>query len=1388
MTRLPALLRGLLPLVPTLRAAAWRGAIPAGAALLALHPPLRADPPANVVVIVADDLGWHDLGVMGATDLQTPRIDALAGEGALCRTAYVTAPVCSPSRAGMLTGRHQDRFGHETNPGESLEKNPAFGLPVTEATLADRLKALGYATGWIGKSHLGWADTPASLPGYHPNRRGFDEFFGFLQSHHHYVDPSVVNPPTFPPLNQADPIQRNGAVQNETRYLTTAFAEEAVAFIEAHKAAPFFLYLPFNAAHFPLESTPELQARFAGMPGNPSPTRRKLAEVIGGLDDAVGLVLDALAVRGLAPNTLVIFTSDNGGDISAMNAADNDLLRGGKTEVYEGGIRVPFIVRWPARIPAGRVLTAPVSTLDILPTAVRAAGGAVPAAWQLDGTDLTPFLAGTSSTPPHPNLFWRVETDGVSPGGEVQDGMRALRSDNWKLVKPGVGASWELYDLADDEGETHNLADEEPALLQSLIAQWETWSAPLARPRWAVDNLRFATPAFVLEDIRLGATTVSYLDPDFLPGSAQLAFQDGANNLWRATFDPLTGFLATADGRDQNIDTGVAALGLAINGPQWARSAGGASVLYTKPDAALRRQVWRADFAGGLVRTPLTAAAATHQFEVRASQWPAGATEKLAYDRGTVASYSAVVADAVAPATGTVLPVHAGGLANGRWLPNAADFVYVAHPPAAPATTELARFSPATGVATQVTDDGAAKAEPWGFLAPELAGELAYAAIVDRTAIAIYRDPHDQPDGRYDRIATLALPAGSPPRFLYSLKPVSGLRGFNGVSVFSCLACENDDPVNPGATELWMFALGPDADHRAVWRVDAGGAGTARDPETAIGTRDVFLYYTRQDGANPSQLRLANTGLKRSDFAGAPGGFTQLQFDWDFAAGRVGGVQTGGTETTHLVSHRGKLFAGQGSTSSPDNPVVTPGADLAHWAGAQVLRKDSAGGDWVVDLPLADHLRVEAMAEVQFTTRGPIPDATLPPLLLASFKDLTAIGGNLVSIRVRYPDDTWHHSDVPGNLAPGEPVSFGLHRDTAGPVPVHYLFTGLSNGEVHRAFYDGTQPGRLNWNSPAPLPANPELSGGGPVRGLAEANGLLYAACGLRQDAAGDPVTGGLYVRNDAGGVWTLVYRWPGPAPLHTAAEEDRVMSGLTTVPDPRGTEYQSLLAARSWPGVIERIDPARGHLVTVELDVRDFFARRWNDDSVRSATVRLGYTPFTPVVDPVTGEAEHLVNVWIEHPAAGTPPHNGSHFLIRHRDGTYEAADLENFAPQLPAGAGLRATRCIAPSPFAGETGRVCYFGGHDAPGGTLARDTAWIMRGEWTAWPALRISRPDAPLFQLTWPALGGDWILESTPALGAGENWQPMPGLPTRTTTNTTLSFGSALPREFFRLRKP
>ena len=427
----------------------------------------RSQRPPNIVVIVADDMGYADLGVQGSRDIRTPNIDALARGGVRFTDAYVSGPYCGPTRAGLLTGRYPQRFGHEFNLGAMHDE---FGLSPEEPTIADRLKAAGYRTALFGKWHLGVGEK------YHPMRRGFEQFFGFLAGQHSYVD---AGPPSNLLYEGTTPVDKFDG------YLTDTFAERASAFIKEHSARPFFLYLAFNAAHTPLQAPKKYMDRY---PTIENQQRRTYAAMVSAMDDGVGKVLGTLREQGLDRDTLVIFFNDNGGPTMAsttVNASSNAPLRGSKRTTWEGGIRVPFMIRWTGRVPAGRVDRRPIIQLDVLPTALAAAGVKAGNTPPLDGVDLLPFLTGNARGLPHDTLYWRF------------GGMMAIRHGDWKLVKSREGAfvdadpavlkdlsGAELFNLAEDVGEGKNLAAARPEKVKELSDRWQAWNKQLMNPRW----------------------------------------------------------------------------------------------------------------------------------------------------------------------------------------------------------------------------------------------------------------------------------------------------------------------------------------------------------------------------------------------------------------------------------------------------------------------------------------------------------------------------------------------------------------------------------------------------------------------------------------------------------------------------------------------------------------------------------------------------------------------------------------------------------------------------------------------------------------------------------------------------------------------------------------
>ena len=416
----------------------------------------RAKP--NVIVILADDLGYGDLGVQGGRDVATPRIDRLAAEGVRLTDFYANHPVCSPSRAGLLAGRYQHRFGFENNPGLAQRTSPEFGLSAAPI-LPERLKAQGYATAMFGKWHIGYTE------GNVPTARGFDTFYGFLDGAMAYTPDGATG---------LKSLLRGTAEAPMPAHTTEAFASEAATFIAENKDRPFFIYAAFNAVHAPLQSTSPYLARFAHVS---DPSRRAYLAMLAALDDAVGTIVDAVDRNGLGNETLIVFTSDNGGPTWQTTSA-NGPLNGVKALTLEGGIRVPAIFRWTGTLPAGRVLDTVAIGHDVAATAVALSGA--PVGPDLDGVDLTPFLKGQKTGDAHRQLFWRSNYQG------------AMREGRWKMVK--AEDAYYLFDLKADIGERRDLAATNPKRLAEMKATWTGWSDSMMAPRWGSLNRSGSAP------------------------------------------------------------------------------------------------------------------------------------------------------------------------------------------------------------------------------------------------------------------------------------------------------------------------------------------------------------------------------------------------------------------------------------------------------------------------------------------------------------------------------------------------------------------------------------------------------------------------------------------------------------------------------------------------------------------------------------------------------------------------------------------------------------------------------------------------------------------------------------------------------------------------------
>ncbi|TWT54948.1 Arylsulfatase [Rubripirellula amarantea] len=413
----------------------------------------------NIVLIMADDMGYADTGFTGATDIETPNLDALAASGVTFTNGYVTHPYCGPSRAGLLSGRYQQRFGFETNPAYD-PSNPYVGIDPSETLFPAKLQKAGYRTGIIGKWHLG-AATP-----FHPNHRGFDYFYGFLGGGHDYFKIDLRQPVKEGYLQA---LERNGKPAEFDGYLTTALCDDAVDFIESSKGDPFFLYLAFNAPHAPLQAPAEAIAKYSTIKDR---KRRLYAAMVDVMDAGIGKVIEALEANDVRENTLVFFLSDNGGPQSSKqqpgkwNGSSNAPFRDGKGSLYDGGVHVPFIASWPRRIEKGTVYNQPVISLDIAATAVALASDRLTAMENMEGVNLIPRLTGDDNASSREFLYWR------------ESGVRwsILNANRTKHVLESPNGKPEMFHLPADRSEQNDRADVEKELALQLHEQWLAWN------------------------------------------------------------------------------------------------------------------------------------------------------------------------------------------------------------------------------------------------------------------------------------------------------------------------------------------------------------------------------------------------------------------------------------------------------------------------------------------------------------------------------------------------------------------------------------------------------------------------------------------------------------------------------------------------------------------------------------------------------------------------------------------------------------------------------------------------------------------------------------------------------------------------------------------------
>lgn len=458
--------------------------------LAGFNPVVSADERPNIVVIIADDLGYGETEMMGNRQIPTPAINALAADGVRCLQGYVTSSYCSPSRAGIMTGRYQSRFGYDINPTGKRNLLPDAGLPTSETTFVRKLNEAGYQTGLVGKWHLGAA---AEL---HPMQRGFDSFYGFLHEGHFYVPGSLHEGVEFknvltmirdttlpagkrvregslirgnyvrmsePQYDEDNPILRGTEKIQESRYLTEAITEEAVSFINEHHESPFCLMVCYNAVHSPLQAKLEDCETLRRID---DVQRRIFAGMLIALDRGVGDITAAIDDHRLRRKTLVVFLSDNGGPTAELTSS-NAPLRGGKGSLYEGGVRIPMVWSFPGRLPEGVTESRPVSSLDIAATALDIAD--VETDPQADGVSIFKWI-NSPIAKSHEHLYWRMP-----------NGKQALRSGNWKIVRPSKDMPFELFHLHSDPAEQRDLSRQERGKLKELINRWQSYDRQMPK-------------------------------------------------------------------------------------------------------------------------------------------------------------------------------------------------------------------------------------------------------------------------------------------------------------------------------------------------------------------------------------------------------------------------------------------------------------------------------------------------------------------------------------------------------------------------------------------------------------------------------------------------------------------------------------------------------------------------------------------------------------------------------------------------------------------------------------------------------------------------------------------------------------------------------------------
>ncbi|MAT79243.1 MAG: N-acetylgalactosamine 6-sulfate sulfatase [Flavobacteriales bacterium] len=434
----------------------------------------------NVIIIFADDLGYNDISFHGTSDISTPNIDNIGKNGVFFTSGYLTTPFCSPSRAGLITGRYPDSFGYGRNI-LFAPKDPNMGLPITEFTIADLFKTKNYKTGIIGKWHLGAHES------LRPNSRGFDEFFGHLTGGHRYL-PEELTLQDETKVKAHNQAYRTKILRNKTRvdiddYLTDEFSDEAVKFIENNSDNPFFLYLPYNAPHGPIQAPEKYVNRF---PNIKNPLRKVYAGMISSMDDGIGKIVSKLKEQNIYNNTIIFFLSDNGAPKKRWTEKEraNYPFSGYKgSDLGEGGVRTPFFMQWPNKIKAQSIYNNPVSSFDIFATMKSIINPDFKLPNQIHGKNILPYVLGENSGKPHESLFWKINGDfKIENNDTIRGNPRfAIRSNNYKMIVDKDGNNF-LYDLDKDISEKDNIALEFPEIVNELRKKIDDWNQKTIHP------------------------------------------------------------------------------------------------------------------------------------------------------------------------------------------------------------------------------------------------------------------------------------------------------------------------------------------------------------------------------------------------------------------------------------------------------------------------------------------------------------------------------------------------------------------------------------------------------------------------------------------------------------------------------------------------------------------------------------------------------------------------------------------------------------------------------------------------------------------------------------------------------------------------------------------